>query len=95
MNVVYPVRESEEWPMLFFVVSRGKNAGIRLTPHRFKDGTYHVLRRKGDEPVQVKTEEEIQRYLDRGYLLRMSNRQEGHPPSGIMPDSIQGRRKNR
>jgi hypothetical protein len=81
--------------MLFFVVARGKNAGIRLTPHRFKDGMYHVLRRKGDTPIPVKNEDDVEDYLDRGYLLRMSNRREHHPPSGIASDSIQGRSKTR
>ena len=79
--------------MLFFIVSRGNNRGIRLTPHRFKDGTYHVLRTKGGTPVRVKNEEDLQPYLDRGYLLRMSNKSEHHHPSGITPDSIQGRKK--
>jgi hypothetical protein len=79
--------------MLFFIVSRGNNAGIRLTPHRFKDGTYHVLRRKGEPAVLVKNEEDLQSYLDRGYLLRMSNKSEDHRPSGISPGSIQGQKK--
>ncbi len=80
--------------MLFFIVTRGKNQGIRLTPHRFKDGTYHVLRKKGDTPVALKNEEDIQPYLDRGYLLRMSNKREHHRPSGIAPDSIRGQRRS-
>jgi hypothetical protein len=28
--------------MLFAIVSRGKNLGTRLLPHRFEDNRYHV-----------------------------------------------------
>jgi hypothetical protein len=77
--------------MLSFEVWRGKNRGIRLTPHLFRDGTYHVERKKGDTPIRVKNENELRSYVDRGYHLRMSNREERLSPSLIAQDSIQGR----
>jgi hypothetical protein len=33
--------------MMFAIVSRGKNSGRRLLPHRYKDNRYHVS--LGDE----------------------------------------------
>jgi hypothetical protein len=74
--------------MLYAVVWRGKNFGIRLTPHKYKDGTYHVARKKG-EYIHVGFDEIIPRIRD-GYGLRMSNPSEKHPPGLIMPQSIQG-----
>jgi len=28
--------------MMFAIVSRGRNSGIRLLPHRYQDNRYHV-----------------------------------------------------
>lgn len=76
--------------MLFFIVSRGKNAGIRLSPHRLNNGMYRVSETKQGRHVWVRDEDEIKSYLSRGYSLRMSNKSERHPPSLISPESIQG-----
>ena len=77
--------------MLYYEVLRGGKSGIRLYPHRFKDGLFHLMLEKGGETVRVKSEADIRFYLDHGYRLRMSNRDEGHSPSLIKPSSIQGR----
>ena len=39
--------------MLFAIVSRGKNIGIRLLPHRFEDNRYHVHRGKAGPYIPV------------------------------------------
>lgn len=77
--------------MLYYEVGRGANAGKRLYPHRFKDGTFHVMRRKGDRPTLVEHADDLKSYLDRGYRLRMSNKDEKHSPSLIRAESILGR----
>jgi hypothetical protein len=43
-----------------------------------------------DEPWVAIEERDIESYLDRGYILRMSAK--GHSPSGIRPESIIGRK---
>jgi hypothetical protein len=76
--------------MLFTIIERGKNRGVRSTPWRHKDGTFHVLMKKGDDPIRVETEDEMKRYLQRGYGIRMGNKEEGHPPGLVRPKSIRG-----
>ena len=76
--------------MLSCRVSRGQNTGIRLTPHRFRDGRFRVSKTKESPYVAVDDERAIKAYLGRGYSLRMSNRHEHHAPSLIRPDSIEG-----
>jgi hypothetical protein len=74
---------------LYAIVRRGHNRGIRVTPHKYADGTYHVARKKEDPPKKVRLEE-IVSWLRIGYGLRMSNRLERHPPGLFMPESIDG-----
>ena len=74
---------------LYAIVQRGKNAGIRVTPHKYRDGKYHVAREKEDSPVRVDADE-VKSYIRRGYGLRMGNRLAGHPPGLFMPQSIYG-----
>jgi hypothetical protein len=80
--------------MLFAIVARGKKRGVRSIPWRHKDGNFHVLKNKGDAPILVKTEDEIKCYLQKGYGVRMGNKEEGHPPGLVKPDSIQGWNKS-
>ena len=75
--------------MLFAIVWRGKNIGLRLTPHKYKNGIYHVARKKGGPYFDVDLDE-IPSWIERGYGLRMSNTSENHPPGLIMPQSIRG-----
>jgi hypothetical protein len=76
--------------MMFAIVSRGKNSGRRLLPHRYKDNRYHVS--LGDEGpyIPISDDRNIPCYLANGYFLRMSNRAESRKPSLIRPESIRG-----
>jgi hypothetical protein len=76
--------------MLYYQVSRGRNKEALLTPWLHKHGTFHVLKVKGDPPTRVKNEEAIVSYPEKGYSLRMGNKEEGHSPSLIRPSSIRG-----
>ena len=77
--------------MLFTIVRRGKNAGIRLIPHRFKkDERYRVsLGRKGPY-IPISDERDLPEYLANGYSLSMSGGDAGHNPTLISPRSITG-----
>ena len=77
--------------MLFAVVRRGKKAGIRLVPHRFKeDDRYRVsLGRKGPY-IPIYDERDIPEYLANGYSLRMSSGVDGSAPALIRPEAISG-----
>ena len=76
--------------MLFATVSRGKNRGTRLLPHRFKDDRYHVHLGKGGPFIPVTDYRDIPSYLANGYSLQMSDRDESRAPSLIRPQSIHG-----
>jgi hypothetical protein len=73
--------------MLFAIVSRGKNRGVRLFPHRFKDDRYHVQLGKQGPYIPVSDLRDIPRYLANGYSLQMSG---GESLSLIRPQSIRG-----
>jgi hypothetical protein len=58
--------------MIFAIVQRGQNRGIRVTPHKYANGKYHVAKKKEDLAIEVDYHE-IESYLKRGYkpaLLR-------------------------
>jgi hypothetical protein len=76
--------------MVFAIVSRGKNSGMRLLPHRYKDNRYRVS--LGDEGpfIPISDDRDIPSYLANGYSLRMSNAAENRNPSLISPESIRG-----
>jgi len=76
--------------MLFATVSRGKNAGLRLLPHRFKDNRYHVQLGKGGPYIPLSDYRDIPSYLANGYSLQMSNKAECLNPTLISPHSIRG-----
>ena len=76
--------------MLFATVSRGKKAGTRLLPHRFKDNRYRVQLGKEGPYIPVTDHREIPSYLANGYSLHMSNKGESRGLSLIRPQSIQG-----
>jgi hypothetical protein len=75
--------------MLFATVSRGKNAGARLLPHRFQDNRYHVHLGKAGPYIPISDDREIPSYLANGYSLKMSS-PEVRTPVLIRPESIQG-----
>lgn len=76
--------------MLFATVSRGKNRGIRLLPHRFKDDRYHVHLGKQGPYIPLADSRDIPAYLANGYSLQMSDRAESSTPTLIRPESIHG-----
>ena len=77
--------------MLYATVSRGKNRGARLLPHRFKDQRYHVQLGKQGPYIPLADSRDIPRYLANGYSLQMSG-VESATPSLIRPGSIRGLR---
>ena len=80
--------------MLFATVSRGRNAGTRLFPHRFKDDRYHVHLGKAGPFIPVSDDRDIPCYLANGYSLQMSDGAESRPPVLIRPRSIYGWTRN-
>jgi hypothetical protein len=77
--------------MLFAIVRRGKKAGLRLVPHRYKeDDRYRVCLGKTGPYIPIADERDIPEYLANGYSLSMSSGAESHNPSLISPGSIQG-----
>lgn len=80
--------------MLFAIVSRGKNRGTRLLPHRFKDDRYHVQLGKQGPYIPVTDSRDIPCYLANGYSLQMSDRADSPTPSLIRPESIRGWNRN-
>ena len=77
--------------MLFALVRRGKRAGIRLVPHRYKeDDRFRVSLGKEGPYIPITDERDIPDYLANGYSLGMSSETEGHNPSLISPASIRG-----
>ena len=75
--------------MLFATVSRGKNAGVRLLPHRFQDNRYHVHLGKRGPCIPISDDREIPSYLANGYSLKMSSA-ESRTPVLVSPQSIRG-----
>ena len=78
--------------MLFAIVSRGKNIGTRLLPHRFEDDRYHVSLGKNGPYIPVSDSRDLPSYLANGYSLHMSAK--GHKPTPIRPESIRGWEKS-
>ena len=74
--------------MLFATVSRGKNLGTRLFPHRFEDDRYHVSLGKEGPYIPVSDYRDIPSYLANGYSLQMSAGE--HKPILRSPGSIRG-----
>ena len=70
-------------------ISRGRNAGEVLVPHKHKDGTYVVSKtRFACDYIRVKDEQSIINALRSGLSLRMSGRDPATSPSLISPDSV-------
>jgi hypothetical protein len=77
--------------MLFAIGRRGKNAGVRLVPHRFtEDGRYRVSLGKEGPYIPISDERDLPDYLANGYSLSMSSGDEDHKPSLIHPRAVVG-----
>lgn len=75
---------------IIYTVKRGKNVGVVLTPHRYKDGMFlaHKTNSRNDpEGRRAHSEEELFEYIRLGYRVRMSNMAKGHAPSTVQPDA--------
>ena len=76
---------------LSYVVLRGKNTGIVLSPHRYEDGTFKAYKtnsRNDPNGRLVATETELLALVRSGYHVRMSNISKGHAPSTVKPKII-------
>lgn len=67
-------------------VSRGKNAGARLTPHRYPGGVCVVSKTRFEEDYIRVAEQELRDWIAKGYSVRMSA--PGIYPRLIHPASI-------
>ena len=76
---------------LRYVVTRGRNAGVELTPHLYGDGYFraHGTNSQND-PVakRVRTEDDLILLVRAGYHVRMSNTARDHPPSTVKPEIV-------
>lgn len=76
---------------LIYVVLRGKNTGIELTPHKYADGTFKAYKtssRNDPNGKSVSTESELISLVRYGYHIRMSNIDFGHSPSTVKPNIL-------
>jgi hypothetical protein len=69
-------------------ISRGKDRGATLFPHRYKEGHFLVTkgRQTSDHNRKVFDEGELVGMVNQGYGIRMSG--PGHAPSTFMPQSL-------
>jgi hypothetical protein len=76
---------------LKYEVTRGKKAGVALTPHMYSDGYFRAYKtnsRNDPEGRRVKTERELIDLVRSGYHVRMSNLERGHSPSTVKPEIV-------
>lgn len=74
---------------LMYRVSRGKDRGMVLRPHKYQDGCFraHKTDSKNDpDGREVATEAELIDLVREGYHVRMSC--PGHAPSTVKPDIV-------
>ena len=61
-------------PRIIYTVTRGKNIGSQLTPHKHVSGHYVVSKtRFQSDYVYVDTLEEVLQHLKAGYKVRVSD----------------------
>lgn len=74
---------------LRYIVKRGKNAGVILTPHLYEDGFFRAYKtnsRNDPEGKRVIKEADLIPLVCAGYHVRMSR--EGHAPSTVKPEIV-------
>ncbi|MEG3166571.1 hypothetical protein U1701_18625, partial [Sphingomonas sp. PB2P19] len=71
-------------------VARGPNSGTLLFPHQHRDGSYVVsMTRFEKDYIYVDARTDLLGWLEKGYRLRMSNKDAGAAaPSLIEPSKI-------
>ncbi len=69
---------------LFAVITRGKNKGTKLYPHKHEDGMYVVSPTRFERDyIRVPHKEGLAEWLGKGYRLRMSNLAAGGPAPSL------------
>ena len=73
-----------------YVVQRGKEAGVMLVPHRYRDGKFIVSECRQGPHYRVGTTEELLSHMVSGHFIRMSNPETRthRTPRLIRPQSI-------
>ena len=73
-----------------YVVQKGKEAGVMLVPHRYRNGTYLASKCKEGPHFRVDSTEELITHMVNGHYIRMSNPETLHhrTPRLIHPASI-------
>jgi hypothetical protein len=56
-----------------YIVQKGKEAGVLLVPHRYRDGNFLVSKCKQGPHFRVGTTEELLSYMVNGHSIHMSN----------------------
>jgi hypothetical protein len=78
--------------MLQAKVRWGKEPGVVLKPHRFRNGKFKASEFKGGRSEWADSEEDLKRFLRKGWSIRMSNPDSEHhrAPSLIVPAFVRG-----
>ena len=73
-----------------YLVQKGKEAGVLLVPHRYRDGKFLASKCKQGPHFRVDSTEELLTYMVSGHSIRMSNPETRHhrAPRLIRPQSI-------
>jgi hypothetical protein len=73
-----------------YVVQKGKEAGVLLVPHRYRDGKFLASKCKQGPHFRVGSTEELLSHMVDGHSIRMSNPETRHhrTPRLIRPQSI-------
>ena len=73
-----------------YIVQKGKEAGVLLVPHRFRDGSFLASERRQGPHFRVHTTEELVSHMVSGHSIHMSNPESRshRAPRLIRPESI-------
>jgi hypothetical protein len=61
-----------------YLVQKGKEAGVMLVPHRYRDGKYLASKCKQGPHLRVESTEELLTHMVSGYSIHMSNPETRH-----------------
>jgi hypothetical protein len=78
--------------MLQATVRWGKEPGVVLKPHRFRNGKFKASEFKGGRSEWAASEEDLKGLLRKGWSIRMSNPDSDYhrAPSLIIPAFVRG-----
>jgi len=73
-----------------YIVQKGKEAGVLLVPHRFRDGSFLASKCKQGPHFRVHSTEELVTHMVSGHSIQMSNpgSRTHRAPRLIRPESI-------